>query len=114
MPASYRLFPQAIVSGNTAANFGPDAPAFAVLTGVLVETEGLASGVAATAGPVKGSPVLNQPLASGAATTFNLLTSGVAFTSGLPQAEWAYGSPTTSGTIFHLTGLTQQEVQPVN
>ncbi len=114
MPANYRLFPQALVSGNVATQLPADAPDFAVLTSVLVETDGLASGVAATAGPVKATPVLNQPLASGTATQFNLLTSGVSAASGFPLGEWAYGSPTTSGTVFTLVGLTQQEVQYTN
>lgn len=94
---NYEYAPGA-VAASTATALGSDAPAFGIVTSVLVQTEA-AGGTASTTSPVEATIV--QSATGLGANDFYWDAS---------TQKWQYGSATTDGTVFTIRGLTVAEV----
>jgi hypothetical protein len=88
--AAYTFVPGA-VAADTATTLPADAPKFASLTSVAVQTEA-AGGTASTTSPVQATIITSGTPAAGQ-MLYNPAT-----------RQWTYGTATTAGTVFTFVG----------
>lgn len=97
--AQYALVPGA-VAASTATALPADAPQFYRVTSVVVMTEAT-GGTASTTSPSQATVVQTVPQGGLGATDFYLDNS---------NNNWEFGSATTGGTVFIITGDAYGEI----